>query len=197
MRSLRPTAARPTAHAWTRARVARALAAAAALLGLGGAALLSVLTRQRLEVRGEVTHRTFTPARAADTRDALAKQVYGRLFAWIVWRINASIRADDAARAFIGVLDIFGFESFATNSFEQLCINYCNEALQQHFNAYVFKLEQEEYARERIDWSNIEFPDNQDCLDLIEARKPPGECATRSPSHTGSVGRKDSRCYRW
>ena len=110
---------------------------------------------------------------AIDVRDALSKALYSRLFEWIVLRVNKSIRVEDTSRvrAEIGVLDIFGFESFLTNSFEQLCINYTNETLQQQFNQFVFKLEQVEYQREKISWAFIEFPDNQDCLDLIEHRQ--------------------------
>ena len=85
-------------------------------------------------------------------------------------KINTSIGQDASSKRFIGVLDIYGFESFKTNSFEQFCINLANEKLQQHFNQHVFKTEQEEYEREAIDWSYIEFVDNQDVLDLIEKR---------------------------
>jgi myosin-5 len=91
----------------------------------------------------------------------------------LVNRINASIGQDPDSNKLIGVLDIYGFESFKTNSFEQLCINFTNEKLQQHFNQNVFKMEQEEYTREQINWSYIEFVDNQDVLDLIE-KKPGG-----------------------
>ena len=92
----------------------------------------------------------------------------------IVKTINISINIDRSqVRADIGVLDIFGSECFQNNSFEQLCINYTNETLQQHFNQFVFKMEQTEYQREKISWSFIEFPDNQDCLDLIDL-KPTG-----------------------
>ncbi|CAL5096008.1 unnamed protein product [Urochloa decumbens] len=91
----------------------------------------------------------------------------------LVNRLNASIGQDTSSDRLIGVLDIYGFESFKTNSFEQLCINFTNEKLQQHFNQNVFKMEQEEYNREQIDWSYIEFVDNQDVLDLIE-KKPGG-----------------------
>ncbi|KAI3923089.1 hypothetical protein MKW92_045019 [Papaver armeniacum] len=113
------------------------------------------------------------PDSAASNRDALAKTVYSRLFDWIVDKINRSIGQDPNAASLIGVLDIYGFESFKVNSFEQLCINLTNEKLQQHFNQHVFKMEQEEYEKEEINWSYVEFVDNQDVLDLIE-KKPGG-----------------------
>ncbi|VAH77128.1 unnamed protein product [Triticum turgidum subsp. durum] len=116
----------------------------------------------------EIITRTLDPESALASRDALAKTIYSRLFDWIVEKINVSIGQDPNSKQLIGVLDIYGFESFKINSFEQLCINYTNEKLQQHFNQHVFKMEQEEYTREEINWSYIEFVDNQDVLDLIE-----------------------------
>ncbi|KAG7638150.1 Dilute domain [Arabidopsis thaliana x Arabidopsis arenosa] len=121
---------------------------------------------------GNIT-KPLDPESAASNRDALAKTVYSRLFDWIVDKINSSIGQDPDAKSLIGVLDIYGFESFKINSFEQLCINLTNEKLQQHFNQHVFKMEQEEYTREEINWSYVEFVDNQDVLDLIE-KKPGG-----------------------
>ncbi|MQM03597.1 hypothetical protein Taro_036381 [Colocasia esculenta] len=121
---------------------------------------------------GNIT-KPLDPDAAALSRDALAKTVYSRLFDWIVDKINSSIGQDPDAKSIIGVLDIYGFESFKINSFEQLCINLTNEKLQQHFNQHVFKMEQEEYTREEINWSYVEFVDNQDVLDLIE-KKPGG-----------------------
>ncbi|XP_037496894.1 myosin-12 isoform X2 [Jatropha curcas] len=121
---------------------------------------------------GNIT-KPLDPDSAALSRDALAKTVYSRLFDWIVDKINSSIGQDPSATSIIGVLDIYGFESFKINSFEQLCINLTNEKLQQHFNQHVFKMEQEEYTREEINWSYVEFVDNQDVLDLIE-KKPGG-----------------------
>nr|XP_016446320.1 PREDICTED: myosin-17-like [Nicotiana tabacum] len=121
----------------------------------------------------EIITRTLDPEAALGSRDALAKTVYSRLFDWIVEKINISIGQDPNSKSIIGVLDIYGFESFKTNSFEQFCINFTNEKLQQHFNQHVFKMEQEEYEKEKINWSYIEFVDNQDVLDLIE-KKPGG-----------------------
>ncbi|XP_051143772.1 myosin-12-like isoform X2 [Andrographis paniculata] len=121
---------------------------------------------------GSIT-KPLDPGAAVTSRDALAKTIYSRLFDWIVDKINSSIGQDPNAKSIIGVLDIYGFESFKINSFEQLCINLTNEKLQQHFNQHVFKMEQEEYTKEEINWSYVEFVDNQDVLDLIE-KKPGG-----------------------
>ncbi|XP_073224429.1 myosin-15-like [Cicer arietinum] len=106
-------------------------------------------------------------------RDVLAKTVYARLFDWLVDKINKTVGQDINSQMKIGILDIYGFECFKDNSFEQFCINFANEKLQQHFNEHVFKMEQEEYSKEEINWSYIEFIDNQDVLDLIE-KKPIG-----------------------
>ena len=107
---------------------------------------------------------------ADDNRDSLSKTLYSRMFDWLVVCINSSIGQDPTAPTLIGVLDIYGFEHFQQNDFEQLCINLANEKLQQHFNQHVFKMEQAEYEKESIEWSYIEFVDNQDVLDLVEAK---------------------------
>uniref|UniRef100_A0A8C3SS14 Unconventional myosin-XIX n=1 Tax=Chelydra serpentina TaxID=8475 RepID=A0A8C3SS14_CHESE len=102
-------------------------------------------------------------------RDCLAKVVYAKLFDWLVSVINGSIYADSLVWTnFIGLLDVYGFESFPDNNLEQLCINYANEKLQQHFVAHYLKAQQEEYVAEGIEWSFINYQDNQSCLDLIE-----------------------------
>ncbi|KAK8619581.1 hypothetical protein V6N13_135863 [Hibiscus sabdariffa] len=131
------------------------------------------LVKRVIVTRGESITKALDPDTAALSRDALAKIVYSKLFDWLVEKINISIGQDLESAFLIGVLDIYGFESFKTNSFEQFCINLTNEKLQQHFNQHVFKMEQEEYKKEEIDWSYIEFVDNQDILDLIE-KKPGG-----------------------
>ncbi|KAL5538472.1 hypothetical protein UlMin_045759 [Ulmus minor] len=136
-------------------------------------ALEDSLCKRIIVTRDETITKWLDPDSAALSRDALAKIVYSRLFDWLVDKINSSIGQDPNSKYLIGVLDIYGFESFKTNSFEQFCINLTNEKLQQHFNQHVFKMEQEEYTKEEIDWSYIEFVDNKDVLELIE-KKPGG-----------------------
>ncbi|KAL8039440.1 hypothetical protein ABFX02_10G037200 [Erythranthe guttata] len=149
------------------------LKTAADLLMCNEESLEDSLCKRVMVTRDETITRSLDPEAAAISRDTLAKIVYSRLFDWLVNKINRSIGQDPDSKFLIGVLDIYGFESFKTNSFEQFCINLTNEKLQQHFNQHVFKMEQEEYTREEIDWSYIEFVDNQDILDLIE-KKPGG-----------------------
>lgn len=135
--------------------------------------LLATLCTRTIQTREGSIIKALDCNAAVASRDALAKTVYSRLFDWLVEKINRSVGQDMNSQMQIGVLDIYGFESFKHNSFEQFCINFANEKLQQHFNEHVFKMEQEEYRREEINWSYIEFIDNQDVLDLIE-KKPIG-----------------------
>ncbi|KAL8502981.1 hypothetical protein ACS0TY_021924 [Phlomoides rotata] len=145
----------------------------AELLKCDPKSLEDALIKRVMVTPEEVITRTLDPEAALGSRDALAKTVYSRLFDWLVEKINISIGQDPNSKAIIGVLDIYGFESFKHNSFEQFCINFTNEKLQQHFNQHVFKMEQDDYEKEQINWSYIEFVDNQDVLDLIE-KKPGG-----------------------
>ncbi|KAF7837931.1 myosin-17 [Senna tora] len=149
------------------------LSTTAELLKCDAKCLEEALIKRVMITPEEVITRTLDPVAAVGSRDALAKTIYSRLFDWLVEKINNSIGQDPNSKSIIGVLDIYGFESFKFNSFEQFCINFTNEKLQQHFNQHVFKMEQEEYTKEEIDWSYIEFVDNQDVLDLIE-KKPGG-----------------------
>ncbi|KAJ0053589.1 hypothetical protein Pint_01769 [Pistacia integerrima] len=196
-------------------------------------ALEDALCKRVMITREEIIKKSLDPLGATVSRDVLAKTIYSRLFDWLVDKINISIGQDPRSNCLIGILDIYGFESFETNrqiaiyaphifpfhlligdddlklatmkglarpkkkgsaaklqlekflhfdahvltlefkyiilcSFEQFCINLTNEKLQQHFNQHVFKMEQNEYSKEEIDWSYVEFIDNQDVLDLIE-----------------------------
>ncbi|KAL1619479.1 Myosin type-2 heavy chain 1 [Neofusicoccum ribis] len=150
-----------------------ALVKAAQLLGIDAAGFAKWCVKKQLITRGEKITSNLTQAQAIVVRDSVAKYIYSSLFDWLVERINISLASDEvvaATKSFIGVLDIYGFEHFAKNSFEQFCINYANEKLQQEFNQHVFKLEQEEYLREQIDWTFIDFSDNQPCIDLVEGK---------------------------
>ena len=162
--------------------------AVASLLGVSYEKLAASLTSRVLFLKeGNIT-KELNAKQAYKATEALIKSIYGANFDYIVKIINLSIHNEQGgpqqsqssastrkmgkdASAYIGVLDIFGFETFEVNTFEQLCINYTNETLQQHFNKHVFKMEQQEYEREGILWKFISFPDNQDVLDLIDMKR--------------------------
>ncbi|CAK9183066.1 unnamed protein product [Ilex paraguariensis] len=132
------------------------------------------LSTHRIQAGKDNVAKRLTLQQAIDTRDSLAKFIYTSLFDWLVEEINKSLEMGKRLTGrSISILDIYGFESFKKNSFEQFCINYANERLQQHFNRHLFKLEQEEYELDGIDWTKVDFEDNQECLDLFE-KKPIG-----------------------
>ena len=135
---------------------------------------LRVVETSRGGRRGSVYEVPLNITQATAVRDALAKAIYFNLFDWIVGRVNASLKARGVIANSVGILDIYGFEIFDKNSFEQLCINYVNEKLQQIFIQLTLKTEQEEYAREQIQWTPINYFDNKVVCELIEERKPPG-----------------------
>ncbi|NWQ62125.1 MYO19 protein, partial [Neopipo cinnamomea] len=139
----------------------------------------------------QVFKKPCSRAECETRRDCLAKVIYARLFEWLVLVINGSIYADPSLwTSFIGLLDVYGFEAFPENNLEQLCINYANEKLQQHFVAHYLKAQQEEYAAEGLQWSFINYQDNQNCLDLIEGNPLSifsllnEECRLNRPSNT-------------
>ncbi|KAF5450122.1 hypothetical protein F2P56_030498 [Juglans regia] len=147
---------------------------AAKLIGCDIGELKLALSTRKMRVGSDSIVQKLTLSQAIDTRDALAKSIYACLFEWLVEQINKSLAVGKRRTGrSIGILDIYGFESFDRNSFEQFCINYANERLQQHFNRHLFKLEQEEYIQDGIDWTKVDFEDNQDCLSLFE-KKPLG-----------------------
>uniref|UniRef100_A0A8C2VF53 Myosin-6 n=1 Tax=Chinchilla lanigera TaxID=34839 RepID=A0A8C2VF53_CHILA len=143
------------------------------LMGLNSADLLKGLCHPRVKVGNEYVTKGQNVQQVYYSIGALAKAVYEKMFNWMVTRINATLETKQPRQYFIGVLDIAGFEIFDFNSFEQLCINFTNEKLQQFFNHHMFVLEQEEYKKEGIEWEFIDFGmDLQACIDLIE--KPMG-----------------------
>uniref|UniRef100_A0A3Q4HGI0 Unconventional myosin-Va-like n=1 Tax=Neolamprologus brichardi TaxID=32507 RepID=A0A3Q4HGI0_NEOBR len=140
------------------------------LMGVPCEEMAHWLCHRKLKTTTETFVKPVPKMNAIYGRDALAKHIYARLFSWIVDSINSALKSTVKQHSFIGVLDIYGFETFDINSFEQFCINYANEKLQQQFNLHVFKLEQEEYMKEEIPWTLIDFYDNQPCINLIEAK---------------------------
>ncbi|ROL49888.1 Myosin-10 [Anabarilius grahami] len=150
------------------------------LLGISVLEFSRAILTPRIKVGREYVQKAQTKQQADFAIEALAKATYERLFRWLVHRINRALdRRQRQGASFIGILDIAGFEIFQLNSFEQLCINYTNEKLQQLFNHTMFVLEQEEYQREGIEWNFIDFGlDLQPCIDLIERpAHPPGVLA--------------------
>ncbi|XP_071587359.1 unconventional myosin-Vb-like isoform X1 [Heliangelus exortis] len=140
------------------------------LLGVEHSQMQHWLCHRKLITTAETYVKNMSVQQVVNARNALAKHIYAQLFNWIVQHINKALHTTSKQHSFIGVLDIYGFETFEVNSFEQFCINYANEKLQQQFNSHVFKLEQEEYMKEGIPWTLIDFYDNQPCIDLIEAK---------------------------
>ncbi|EJF62548.1 P-loop containing nucleoside triphosphate hydrolase protein [Dichomitus squalens] len=144
-------------------------------LGIPLAEFKKWTVKKQITTRNEKIVTSLNGAQATVVRDSVAKFVYACLFEWVVAILNESLAGENGeaanrAEMFIGVLDIYGFEHFKKNSFEQFSINYANEKLQQEFNQHVFKLEQEEYIREKINWTFIDFSDNQPCIDVIEGK---------------------------
>jgi len=147
--------------------------AAGHVLGIDSKTLAESMVTREIRIRGqEATKAILNLQQAVDARHALAKFIYGRMFDWLVKRVNTSMGEPPrgSSALYIGILDIFGFEIFKHNSFEQLCINFTNEMLQQHFNNNTFKLEEKVYTSEGIDFEHIEFIDNEPMIELITQR---------------------------
>uniref|UniRef100_A0A3B3WS78 Myosin X n=1 Tax=Poecilia mexicana TaxID=48701 RepID=A0A3B3WS78_9TELE len=139
------------------------------LLGLNSEQLAEVLTHRSMILRGEEISTPLTVEQAVDSRDSMAMALYSQCFNWIIHKLNHRIRGKEDFKS-ISILDIFGFENFEVNRFEQFNINYANEKLQEYFNKHIFSLEQLEYNKEGLVWVDINWMDNAECLDLIEKK---------------------------
>ncbi|XP_029379947.1 unconventional myosin-X [Echeneis naucrates] len=146
-----------------------ALGRTADLLGLNSDQLAEVLTHRSMILRGEEISTPLTVEQAVDSRDSMAMALYSQCFNWIIRKLNSRIRGREDFKS-ISILDIFGFENFDVNRFEQFNINYANEKLQEYFNKHIFSLEQLEYNKEGLVWVDINWMDNGECLDLIEKK---------------------------
>ncbi|OWA54357.1 Myosin heavy chain, muscle [Hypsibius exemplaris] len=139
------------------------------LCGISPQQLLIAITKPKVKVGTEIVTKGQNQNQCTNAVSALAKALFNRLFLWLVIRVNVTLETKAKRQFFIGVLDIAGFEIFDSNGFEQICINFTNEKLQQFFNHHMFVLEQEEYKREGIEWEFIDFGlDLQACIELIE-----------------------------
>ncbi|CCH40511.1 Myosin-1 [Wickerhamomyces ciferrii] len=157
------------------------------LLQVDSEILIKSITQRVMETshgmkRGSVYEVPLNITQAIAVKDALAKGLYNNLFDWIVARVNKALQTIGGASKSIGILDIYGFEIFEHNSFEQICINYVNEKLQQIFIQLTLKSEQDEYVREQIQWTPINYFNNKIVCDLIEAKRPPGIFAALNDS---------------
>ncbi|KAL7048410.1 hypothetical protein ACKWTF_003346 [Chironomus riparius] len=160
------------------------------------------LTTRQIESINDTVLIPMNKDQAEAAREALAKHIYSKVFQYIVKTINRNLINTKQEDNFIGVLDIYGFETFEINSFEQFCINYANEKLQQQFNSHVFKLEQEVYLKEGIVWNMIDFYDNQPCIDLIESKLGvldllDEECRMPNGSDNSWVGKLNEKCSKY
>lgn len=143
----------------------------AKILGTTKEQLANALLYRTVAVKGDQVKTPLAIDQAFYARDALAKAVYDRMFSWLVQRINSSLTSErKERRTLLGLLDIYGFEIFERNSFEQFCINYCNEKLQQLFIELTLKQEQDEYQREGIEWVPVEYFNNKVICDLIDSK---------------------------
>ncbi|XP_043282313.1 unconventional myosin IC [Venturia canescens] len=159
--------------------------AVSSLLGCDVQHLANAFTHRTIDAHGDVVVSPLNRELAIYARDALAKAVYDRLFTWLVTRLNKSLQPQDRRRnSVMGILDIYGFEIFQKNSFEQFCINFCNEKLQQLFIQLTLKSEQEEYEKEGIAWENIPYFNNKVICDLIEEK------------YKGIISLMDEECLR-
>ncbi|XP_050965134.1 unconventional myosin-Ic isoform X1 [Labeo rohita] len=160
------------------------------LLGVDGSVLKEALTHKKIVAKGEEMISPLSLEQALSARDSLAKAIYGRAFTWLVQKLNQSLAFKDEVyysskcSSIIGLLDIYGFEVFQHNSFEQFCINYCNEKLQQLFIELTLKSEQEEYEAEGIVWERVEYFNNKIICDLVEEK------------HKGVIAILDEECLR-
>ncbi|KAG3121090.1 Myosin-10 [Phytophthora idaei] len=148
-----------------------ALSQVAKMFGLPTTRIEEALCNRTVITRNDSVTVPLAPVEAAENRDALAKTIYSKMFDWMVVKINAAISTDESRiKGQIGVLDIFGFEDFVHNGFEQFCINYANEKLQQKFTTDVFKTVEDEYIREGLQWDHIKYQDNQGIVEVIEGK---------------------------